>query len=205
MSAYFRRLGTDGDAQLFASTDHTRSNWTPEIQHGSPPLALLTKAIEEILSDGMRIGRLTLDILGAIPVSEVRVQARVDRPGSRIALLSAEMSAERPDGPPRAVARVSAWALATSDTADAATNRYPPLVEGPTAPLELHWRTPGAISIRCSGGRNTTSLQGPRCIGSPPARTWSTTSRRPPCSAWQWWSIPPMALAQPSIRRSSST
>ncbi|MGY4712107.1 thioesterase family protein [Mycolicibacterium sp. CBM1] len=138
MSAcYYRRLGSDGDAQVFMSTDCTRSNWTPEIQHGSPPLALLTKAIEERLPAGLRIGRLTLDILGAIPVTEVRVQTKVDRPGSRISLLSAEMSADRP------VARVSAWALATSDTADAATDRYPPLVEGPTAPLELHWKDAG--------------------------------------------------------------
>ena len=38
------------------------------------PLALLTKAIEERLRPGMRIGRMTLDILGAIPVSEVRVR-----------------------------------------------------------------------------------------------------------------------------------
>ncbi|AKK27701.1 thioesterase family protein [Mycobacterium sp. EPa45] len=140
IGCYYRRLGTDGEADVFASTDDTRSNWNPEIQHGSPPLALLTKAIEAKLSSGMRIGRLTLDILGAIPISEMRVHARVDRPGSRIAMLSAEMSAERPDGPPRAVARVTAWALATSDTADAATDRYPPLIEGPTAPLELHWK-----------------------------------------------------------------
>ena len=82
--AYYRRLGVDGDAAVFSSTDHTRSNWTPEIQHGSPPLALLTKAIEEQLRPGMRIGRMTLDILGAIPVSEVRVRSRVDRPGNRI-------------------------------------------------------------------------------------------------------------------------
>ncbi|KAA0111777.1 thioesterase family protein [Mycolicibacterium sp. P1-5] len=137
---YYRRLGTDGEAEVFASMDYTRSNWNSEIQHGSPPLALLTKAIEAKLADGMRIGRLTLDILGAIPITEMRVQARVDRPGNRIAMLSAEMSAERPDGPPRPVARVTAWALATSDTADAATDRYPPLIEGPTAPLELHWK-----------------------------------------------------------------
>lgn len=115
--SYYRRLGADGDAAVFESSDHTRSNWTPEIQHGSPPLALLTKAIEEQLRPGMRIGRMTLDILGAIPVTEVRVRARVDRPGSRICLLSAEMSAGRP------VARVTAWALATSDTADATTDR----------------------------------------------------------------------------------
>lgn len=140
---YFRRLGVDGDAAVFASTDHTRSNWTPEIQHGSPPLALLTKHIEERLPPTMRIGRLTLDILGAIPVAEVRVRSWVDRPGSRIALLVAEMSAARPDGPPRAVARVSAWALATSDTADGATDRYPPLLEGPAAPMELPWKDAG--------------------------------------------------------------
>lgn len=137
---YYRRIGTDGEAEVFASTDYTRSNWNAEIQHGSPPLALLTKAIEAKLADGMRIGRLTLDILGAIPIAEMRVRARIDRPGSRITMLSAEMSTERPDGPPRAVARVTAWALATSDTADAATDRYPPLIEGPTAPLELHWK-----------------------------------------------------------------
>ncbi|AQT79776.1 thioesterase [Mycolicibacterium litorale] len=137
MSCYYRRLVADGDAQVFASTDHTRSNWTPEIQHGSPPLALLTKVIEEQLAPGMRIGRLTLDILGAIPVTDLQVRARVERPGNRIALLSAEMSADRP------VARVTAWALAASDTADAATDRYPPLVEGPTAPMELHWKDAG--------------------------------------------------------------
>lgn len=134
---YYRRLSADGDAAVFASTDHTRSNWTPEIQHGSPPLALLTKAIEELLPPGMRIGRTTLDILGAIPVSAVRVRARVNRPGGRISLLSAEMIADRP------VARVSAWALATSDTRDAATDRFPPLVEGETAPLALHWKDAG--------------------------------------------------------------
>lgn len=134
---YYRRLGADGDVAVFESTNHTRSNWTPEIQHGSPPLALLTKSIEEQLPPGMRIGRITLDILGAIPVTEVRVRVRVDRPGSRISLWSAEMSADR------AVARVSAWALATSDTADAVTDRYEPLVEGETAPLALQWQDAG--------------------------------------------------------------
>ena len=91
----------------------------------------------------MRIGRLTLDILGAIPVTEVRVRAWIDRPGNRIALLIAEMSRPATRTAPRAVARVSAWALATSDTADAATDRYPPLVEGATAPTGLPWKDAG--------------------------------------------------------------
>ena len=120
----YRRVGVDGDYQVFDSTDGTRSNWDPEIQHGSPPLALMTRLIEELAGDsGLRVGRLTLDILGAIPVAQVRVRAWVERPGKRISMMAAEMSETRPDGGQRVVARVTAWLLATSDTADAATDR----------------------------------------------------------------------------------
>jgi hypothetical protein len=137
---HYRRLGTDGEYLVFESTDYTRSNWDPEIQHGSPPLALMTKLIEELAGDsGLRIGRVSMDILGAIPVVPVRVRAWVERPGSRISLLVAEMTAARAGGAHRAVARASAWLLATSDTADVATDRYPPLVEGEADPVPHSW------------------------------------------------------------------
>lgn len=137
--SYYRRLGADGKDRLFESTDITRSNWTPDIQHGSPPLALMTKAIEGLLVDcPLRIGRLTLDILGAIPVAPVRVRARIARPGKRICLLVAEMTPTG-EADARPVARVTAWALATSDTSDVASDRHPPLVEGPAQPLPAHW------------------------------------------------------------------
>ncbi|ORW07809.1 thioesterase family protein [Mycobacterium kyorinense] len=134
IGCHYRRLGADGDVVRFESTDFTRSNWASDLQHGSPPLALLTKAIEELLTGSpLRIGRLSLDILGVIPVAPVSVRAWVERPGKRISLLAAEMHAGRP------VARLSAWALATSDTADVATDRYPPLVEVPARPLPSYW------------------------------------------------------------------
>lgn len=139
---HYRRVASDAaeQYQVFDSTDGTRSNWDPEIQHGSPPLALMTKLIEELAGDsGLRVGRLTLDILGAIPVTRVRVRAWVERPGARISLMVAEMSAARPNGQWRAVARVTAWLLATSDTADAATDRYPPLVEGEATAVPHEW------------------------------------------------------------------
>lgn len=140
IDCYYRRVGTDGDWQVFDSTDGTRSNWDPEIQHGSPPLAVMTKAIEELAAgSGLRVGRLTLDILGAIPVSRVKVRAWIERPGKRIALMVAEMSAARADGADRAVARVTAWLLATSDTTDAATDRYPALTEGEAVPVPHSW------------------------------------------------------------------
>lgn len=140
IGCHYRRLGADGDVVWFESTDFTRSNWAPDVQHGSPPLALLTKAIEELIADSpLRIGRLVLDILGIIPVTRVSVRAWVERPGKRISLVAAEMRASGRDGVERPVARVSAWALATSDTSDVASDRYPPLVEGPARPLPSYW------------------------------------------------------------------
>lgn len=133
----YRRLGSDGEYQVFDSTDGTRSNWDAEIQHGSPPLALMTKAIEELVADSpLRIGRLTLDILGAIPVVPVKVRAWVLRPGARIAMRCAELV---PVGQERPVARVTAWLLVPGDTAEVATDRHPPLVEGEAVPNPHAW------------------------------------------------------------------
>jgi hypothetical protein len=72
IGCFYRRL-PEGDSLAFSPTDYTRSNWSSELQHGSPPLALLTKLIEALSAgSGLRIGRLTLDILGAIPVQPLR-------------------------------------------------------------------------------------------------------------------------------------
>jgi hypothetical protein len=132
---YYRRLGADGDT--YESTEITCSNWDPAIQHGSPPLALLTKAITRLVDSPLRVARVTLDILGAIPVAPVKVRAWVERPGRRISLLVAEMTPV--DGAARPVARVTAWAVATGDTRDVASDRYPPLVEGEKQPLPHNW------------------------------------------------------------------
>lgn len=140
----FRRQPVaDDEDPVFTATEGTRSNWDPEIQHGSPPLALLTKAIEDLrdrtTGSGLRIARLSLDIIGAIPVTTVRVQARVDRPGRRISLMTAEMLTDCADGSRRVVARLTAWLLLPSDTRDAATDRYPPLTEGPATGVAHAW------------------------------------------------------------------
>ena len=153
IGCFYRRLPAEGDDLVFDATDFTRSNWSPELQHGSPPLALLTKLIEELSAgSGLRIGRLSLDILGAIPVKPLRARAWVERPGSRVCMTVAELLTDREGAPPRAVARVTAWLLAATDTADAASNRYPRLVEGSAGPLAppfadaggyfdaIHWR-----------------------------------------------------------------
>lgn len=161
----YRRLGADGEWQAFESTDGTRSNWDREIQHGSPPLALMTKLIEERAADtGLRVGRLTLDILGAIPVARMRARAWVERPGSRISMMAAEMLATRSDGSERAVARVTAWLLATSDTADAVTDRYPPLVEGDSVPVPHSWEGAKGYLETVSWRRQRTAENEPNVV-----------------------------------------
>lgn len=136
---YYRRTGESGGFQVFESTPGTASNWDGGIQHGSPPLALLTRAVEELYADRpqLRVGRLVLDILGAIPVAPVKVRAWVQRPGARITLAVAEMRTVH--GADRVLAQVSAWLLATSDTADAVTDRHPPLVEGAAVDSPHGW------------------------------------------------------------------
>lgn len=117
-------LGSDVQAdgtvfEQFAATAFAASGWGPDMQHGGPVSALMTRAMERCApAPDMRLSRIAVEILGAIPVSEVRVSARVARPGRRIAMLEAELSALMRDGTWRQVAVARAWRLATSPTAD---------------------------------------------------------------------------------------
>jgi len=92
---------TDGG---FDSQPTTPSAWSPVHQHGGPPSALLARAIEAMPeAEGRVIGRITVDLLGPIPVAPVTVDTRLLRPGRSVALVEATLTAERP------VARATAW------------------------------------------------------------------------------------------------
>jgi hypothetical protein len=94
-----------GDA--FQPTELTRGPWDPEAQHAGPPAALLTRAIERAGDGaGKRIGRVTFEILRPVPLEELRVEARVVRPGRNVEMLEASLAA--PDGE---VMRAMAWRL----------------------------------------------------------------------------------------------
>jgi acyl-CoA thioesterase superfamily protein len=92
------------------ATQHTTGPWDARAQHGGPPSALLGRAVQRFAPrDDMIVARFTCDILGAIPVGEIRVQARLARPGRSVELLAATASA---DG--REVARATAWRVLRS-------------------------------------------------------------------------------------------
>jgi hypothetical protein len=101
----------DGDA--FVSTDWTRGPWGPEAQHAGPAAGLLGRAIEALVPDGgFVVARFTMEVLRAIPVVPVRVEAGMVRPGRRVQMAEARLR-DAADGSEVAVAR--AWLIATSD------------------------------------------------------------------------------------------
>ena len=76
-----------------AGHPHTTGPWDARAQHGGPPSALLGRAIQQCgPRDDMIIARFTCEILRPIPVGEIRVQARLARPGRSVELLEAVAS-----------------------------------------------------------------------------------------------------------------
>lgn len=94
-------------AEGFLATAATGSPWGPSSQHGGPPAALLTRAVERLDGGGGRVvGRLTMEILGPVPVGPLSVTASVVRPGRAVDLCEATLYDEQRG---RAVARAAAW------------------------------------------------------------------------------------------------
>lgn len=112
---------TDPDDPLgerFAASDHVISTWAATMQNAAPVSALLVRALERCAPrDDSRISRVMVDLLGPVPVTDrLWVRARVERPGTMIELIGAEMLAPGPDGRPRPVAKATAWRFQRSET-----------------------------------------------------------------------------------------
>src|SRR5690606_8055272 len=104
----------DLQVETFRPTDHTVSTWGPHLQHGAPPSALLARAVERHRPrPDTRLTRLTVELLGPVPLTDIEVRTRIERPGRRIELVVAELWAGTDDGPARAVARGTGWRLET--------------------------------------------------------------------------------------------
>ncbi len=93
-------------------TVHTTGPWDARAQHGGPPSALLGREIQRCAPrDDMIVARFTCEILGAIPVGELEVRARVARPGRSVELLEAVATAGARD-----VACARAWRVLRTDS-----------------------------------------------------------------------------------------
>jgi len=90
---------------VFRPTDLARSPWTPRALHGGPPGALIARALEARDGTAWWVVRLTIDIMGEIPVVPLRVHAELERAGRRVQLVEGKVT--NPQG--ETLMRAFAW------------------------------------------------------------------------------------------------
>ncbi len=100
----------DGEGRYLA-TELTRGPWDAGSQHAGPPSALLARELERLPdSERFQLGRVTIEILGPVPICPAVLSSRVLRPGRRVQLVEAELG----DGE-RVLMRAVAWRLGRSE------------------------------------------------------------------------------------------
>ena len=150
-ASFFQPRSNDGSR--WRATPHTAGPWDPGSQHGGPPSALLGRAVERCAPrDDLRVARVTVEILGAVPVGELDLAARVVRPGRSVELVEAVLSASGRD-----VARAAAWRVRRTEgvQVDSRAAAAPPLADGVEQELGEGWSGGylRAVEWRFVGGR----------------------------------------------------
>ena len=134
-SFYVTQGTSDTGRETLLPEPTTAGPWNPDSQHGGPPAALLARAVESLDTGSPRsVGRLTMELLGPVPVGPLSVSASVVRPGRAVELCEATLSDEERGRP---VARASAWRFPL--TGDGPRQAATPLGHVP-ADGELHDR-----------------------------------------------------------------
>lgn len=135
----------------YRSTERTEGPWSRELQHAGPPCALLTRALEACDGgEGLTLSRITVEILGPVPVAELEVRATVERPGRSVELLSAELSAGG-----RVAMRASAWRLAGAPVEAGPSEDPGPALPEAESPAPDHIADSGylrSVEWRCARG-----------------------------------------------------
>jgi hypothetical protein len=128
--SFYQRLeetGVGGTTMLghYRATGHTIGPWDDRHQHAGPPTSLLVRAIERLGHGPSRplVTRATAEILAPVPVTDVHVRARVERPGRNVAWCTAELSAGAASDP---VMRMQAWVM----------RRAPAALDVPDTPVQ---------------------------------------------------------------------
>src|SRR5262245_34471969 len=76
------------DGARFVPTELARGPWSPKALHGGPPAALLAWCAERHAGgEGMRVVRLTVELLRPVPTSPLTVETRLLRPGRKVQLV----------------------------------------------------------------------------------------------------------------------
>lgn len=117
MNAYYLCINREQQADgvsiaHYQPTQHAQGAWNEKEQHMASATGVLTAELSQFTpQDNMRIARISLDILGLIPLDDFTITTRCIRPGKTITLIEAVMCSRGRDC---IIAR--AWRLLTQDT-----------------------------------------------------------------------------------------
>ena len=113
------------DHGRFGSTALTAGPWSAESQHAGPPSALLVRAMERFEADPtLRLARVSVDVLGPVPIAPLDIEVRTVRPGRSVELLEATASVA---GRPALVARGWRMRRTPDDFPTVGTHDGPPV------------------------------------------------------------------------------
>src|SRR3954465_5653982 len=118
------------ERDTFLPTLLCQGPWDPGSAHGGPPSALLARAIEHHEPDDSLVGaRVILDLVRPVPLAPLRITTTTMRPGRRVQLVEATMTAA--DG--TELVRARALRIRPAPAARA-PRRPPPRPRGPPPP-----------------------------------------------------------------------
>lgn len=95
------------DGDTVRPTEHAASPWNPATQAGGAPAALLAQLVEEQANPDLRSARVTVDILGPVPMAPGRVRVEPVRRGRATELVDAALEVDGRD-----VLRLGVWRVA---------------------------------------------------------------------------------------------
>lgn len=124
------------DKERFFSTEHTRGPWSPDLQHGGPPSALLARAIEQQLEEAFFVARLSVEFLRPVPIVPLSISVKVARAGKKVKRLDALLEA---DG--KEVCRATAVCIRQASLPLPEVLDPPPPLPEESAPFEMSFFT----------------------------------------------------------------
>lgn len=125
------------DGDRFVATESTRGPWSRDYQHGGPPAALLTRALEHLAGGGVLLARLTFDFVRPVPIAPLTVRAEMLRAGAKVRRLQAVLTTA--DGTPLVQASAVAMRMADVLPATIGDGGPGPLPVERAAPFQFHF------------------------------------------------------------------
>jgi Thioesterase-like superfamily len=86
------------DGELFVPSPLTQGPWSPDAQHGGAVAALLARTVESTPApEVMQLVRITVELLRPVPIRPLLVWAKVTRPGRKVQIVEAGVTADGRD------------------------------------------------------------------------------------------------------------